>query len=66
MNYKENLLDRLEEKSRQMFMVTLQIQGAMVDNDVKEIKKWIAIGDELQAEMEVLMLIHEVYDTRVN
>ena len=66
MNYKNEVLNRLEAKSEQLVMVTMHIQGAIIDNDVKEMKKWISIGDELQAEMEVLMLIHEVYNTRVN
>jgi len=66
MNYKNEVLNRLEAKSEQLVMVTMHIQGAIIDNDVKEMKKWITIGDDLQAEMEVLMLIHEVYNTRVN
>jgi hypothetical protein len=66
MNYKNEVLNRLEAKSEQLVMVTMHIQGAIIDNDVKEMKKWISIGDDLQAEMEVLMLIHEVYNTRVN
>ncbi len=66
MNYKNEVLNRLEAKSEQLIMVTIQIQGAMIDNDVKEMKKWIAIGDELQAEMEMLMLVHDALYVNVN
>ena len=66
MNYKNDVLNRLEAKSEQLIMVTMQIQGAIIDNDVKEMKKWIAIGEDLQAEMEMLMLVHDALYVNVN
>ena len=66
MNYKNDVLNRLEAKSEQLVMVTMQIQGAIMDNNVKEMKKWIAIGEDLQAEMEMLMLVHDALYVNVN
>ena len=66
MNYKNDVLNRLEAKSEQLIMVTIHIQGAIIDNNVKEMKKWIAIGEDLQAEMEMLMLVHDALYVNVN
>jgi len=67
LDYKEDLLNRLERFSEQIIEITMRIQIAMIDKDIEKLNHLIKFGEEIQAEMEVLMLIHSaLYENEVN
>ena len=67
LDYKEDLLNRLERFSEQIIEITMRIQIAMIDRDTEKLNHLIKFGEEIQAEMEVLMLIHSaLYENELN
>ncbi len=67
LDYKEDLLNRLERFSEQIIEITMRIQIAMIDKDIEKLNHLIKFGEEIQAEMEVLMLIHSaLYENELN